>query len=104
VKTVRIADHLFAEGRLGDGALVAGLLVLAFLIAPQVYGLFRHPRERLLILGTSALSRLLIKEVARRPRRYAAVSIVNDPTDLGRVIEERRAEAALFRRMGNRLL
>ena len=87
-----IAHHLFAEGRIGDGALVAGLLVLAFLIGPRVYGRLRIPRERLLILGTSPMSRLVIEEVARRPRRYAAVTIVNDVTDLGRVIEERRPD------------
>jgi len=50
---------------LGEGALYACFLILAFLVGTRDYGGVRHSRdnrERLLIVGTSPLARRVIEE------------------------------------------
>jgi lipopolysaccharide/colanic/teichoic acid biosynthesis glycosyltransferase len=64
-------------------------------VAPRVYGGVRHLRgagERLLIVGTSPLARLVIEEVARHPHRFSLVGVVEDGTDLDRLIAARRPD------------
>jgi lipopolysaccharide/colanic/teichoic acid biosynthesis glycosyltransferase len=88
-----VAQHLLPELRFGDGAFYALVLVLVLVVGTRVYGSVRHLRgatERLLIVGTSPLARLVIEEIARRPNRYALVGVVEDGLDLDRLIAARR--------------
>ena len=76
-----VAHHLLPEMQLGEGALYACLLVLAFLVGSRAYGGVRHFRgrgERLLIVGTSPLTRRVVEAIARHPRRYKLVGMVED--------------------------
>src|SRR5439155_1226168 len=53
----------------------------------------RYVGERVLIVGTSALARQIIKEIERRPDlRYAVVGVVDDAENLGRVVEATRPD------------
>jgi lipopolysaccharide/colanic/teichoic acid biosynthesis glycosyltransferase len=90
-----LAHHLIPEMRLHDGVLFACLVVLALILGSRVYGGVRHFRglgERLLIVGTSPLARLVVEEIARRPHRYALVGVVDDGAELDRLIAERRPD------------
>jgi len=90
-----VAHHLLPDLRYGDGALYACLVVLVLLLGSRVYGGVRHLRgagERLLIVGTSPLARLVIEEVARHPHRFSLVGVVEDGTDLDRLIAARRPD------------
>ena len=90
-----VAYHLLPELRFTDGALYACLIVLVLLLGSRVYGGGRHLRgagERLLIVGTSPLARLVIEEIARRPHRYALVGVVEDGSDLDRLVAARRPD------------
>jgi len=72
--------------------LLGGFLLL---LGSRVYGGGRHLRgagERLLIVGTSPLARLVIEEIARRPHRYALVGVVEDGSDLDRLVAARRPD------------
>src|SRR5262249_31053488 len=74
VNAMAFALHLLPDMRLGEGALLAGLIVVVLVLGSRVYGGVRHlwgVDERLLIVGTSPLARLVVEEIARRPRRYA---------------------------------
>jgi len=93
VNALAFAHHLLPEMRFGDGALFACLIVLAFLLGSRVYAGAWHPRgfpERLLIVGTSPLTRRVVEEIARRPHRYRLVGMVEDGIDLDRLIAARR--------------
>jgi hypothetical protein len=60
-----VAHHLLPQMELGEGALYACFLILAFLVGTRDYGGVRHSRdnrERLLIVGTSPLARRVIEE------------------------------------------
>jgi lipopolysaccharide/colanic/teichoic acid biosynthesis glycosyltransferase len=95
VSAVGFAHHLLPEMRFGDGAVFVCLVVLALVLGSRVYGGVRHLRgvgERLLIVGTSPLARLVIEEIARRPDRYALVGVVEDGADLDRLVAERRPD------------
>ncbi|HZO43149.1 MAG TPA: sugar transferase [Methylomirabilota bacterium] len=88
-----VAQHLLPEFYFGDGVFYALVVVLALIVGSRVYGGVRHLRgatERLLIVGTSPLARLVIEEIARRPNRYALVGVVEDGLDLDRLIAARR--------------
>ena len=90
-----VAYHLLPELRFTDSALYACLIVLVLLLGSRVYGGGRHLRgagERLLIVGTSPLARLVIEEIARRPHRYALVGVVEDGSDLDRLVAARRPD------------
>jgi lipopolysaccharide/colanic/teichoic acid biosynthesis glycosyltransferase len=90
-----VAHHLKPELRYGDGALYACLVVLVLLLGSRVYGGVRHLRgagERLLIVGTSPLARLVIEELARHPHRFSLGGVVEDGTDLDRLIAARRPD------------
>jgi len=91
---VGFAHHLLPEMRLGEGAVLACLVVLALILGSRVYSGVRHLRvgERLLIVGTSPLARLVVEEIARRPDRYALVGVVEDGADLDRLVAERRPD------------
>ena len=81
--------------QLGEGALYACLLVLAFLVGSRAYGGVRHFRgrgERLLIVGTSPLTRRVVEAIVRHPRRYKLVGVVEDGIDLDRLIAARRPD------------
>ncbi len=93
MNALAFAHHLLPEMRFGDGALFACLIVLAFLLGSRVYAGAWHPRgfpERLLIVGTSPLTRRVVEEIARRPHRYRLVGMVEDGIDLDRLIAARR--------------
>ena len=93
MSALAFAHQLLPEMRFGDGALFAGLVVLALVLGSRVYGGVRHARgERLLIVGTSPLARLVVEEIARRPQRYALVGVVEDGADLDRLVAERRPD------------
>src|SRR5437016_8236020 len=82
---------------LGWDPRVAGLLVIAGLLLGLrlCHGVRRrhHVGERVLIVGTSALARQIIKEIERRPDlRYAVVGVVDDAENLGRVVEATRPD------------
>ena len=88
-----VAQHLLPELRFGDGAFYALVMVLVLVVGTRIYGSVRHLRgatERLLIVGTSPLARLVIEEIARRPNRYSLVGVVEDGLDLDRLIAARR--------------
>jgi len=71
------------------------LLLLAFVLGARVYGGVRHSRgrgERLLIVGTSPLTRRVVEEIVRHPRRYKLVGMVEDGIDLDRLIAARRPD------------
>ena len=88
-----VAQHLLPELRFGDGAFYALVMVLVLVVGTRVYGSVRHLRgatERLLIVGTSPLARLVIEEIARHPNRYVLVGVVEDGLDLDRLIAARR--------------
>jgi lipopolysaccharide/colanic/teichoic acid biosynthesis glycosyltransferase len=88
-----VAQHLLPELRFGDGAFYALVIVLVLVVGTRIYGSVRHLRgatERLLIVGTSPLARLVIEEIARRPNRYSLVGVVEDGLDLDRLIAARR--------------
>lgn len=60
-----VAHHLLPQMQLGEGALYACFLILAFLVGTRAYGGVRRSRdnrERLLIVGTSPLTRRVIEE------------------------------------------
>ena len=80
----------------GDDALYACVLILAFLVGSRVYGGVRHGRrdrgERLLIVGTSPLTRRVVEELVRHPHRYKLVGMVEDGIDLDRLIAARRPD------------
>jgi len=84
--------------RFGDGALYASLLLLALLVGSRAlvgWGgtrRLRGRRERLLIVGTSPLTRKVVEELVRRPRRYRLVGMVEDGIDLERLIDARRPD------------
>ena len=89
------AHHLLPEMRFGDGALFACLVVLAFVLGSRLYSGVRHRRgfgERLLIVGTSPLARLVVEEIARQPHRYSLVGVVEDGADLDRLVAERQPD------------
>ena len=94
MSAVGFAHHLLPEMRLGEGAVLACLVVLALILGSRVYSGVRHLRvgERLLIVGTSPLARLVVEEIARRPDRYALVGVVEDGADLDRLVAERRPD------------
>ena len=88
-----VAQHLLPELYCGDGVFYALVVVLVLIVGSRIYGGVRHLRratERLLIVGTSPLARLVIEEIARRPNRYALVGVVEDGLDLDRLIAARR--------------
>ena len=88
-----VAQHLLPEFYFGDGVFYALVVALALIVGSRVYGGLRHLRsatERLLIVGTSPLARLVIEEIARRPNRYSLVGVVEDGLDLDRLIAARR--------------
>jgi lipopolysaccharide/colanic/teichoic acid biosynthesis glycosyltransferase len=90
-----VAHHLLPEMRFGDGALYACLLILALLVGSRAWGggrRFRGRRERLLIVGTSPLTRRVVEELVRHPRRYRLVGMVEDGIDLERLIDARRPD------------
>jgi lipopolysaccharide/colanic/teichoic acid biosynthesis glycosyltransferase len=90
-----VAHHLLPEMQLGDGALYASLLILALLVGSRAWGgarRFRGRGERLLIVGTSPLTRKVVEELVRRPRRYRLVGMVEDGIDLERLIDARRPD------------
>jgi len=95
VNALAFAHQLLPEIRFGDGALLACLFVLTFVLGSRVYGGVRQLRgfgERLLIVGTSPLARLVVEEIARRPQRYALVGVVEDGAELDRLVAERRPD------------
>ena len=95
MNVMAVAHHLLPEMRFGEGALYACLLVLAFLFGSRAYGGVRHFRrrgERLLIVGTSPLTRRVVEAMARHPRRYKLVGMVEDGIDLDRLIAARRPD------------
>jgi hypothetical protein len=49
-------------------------------------------RERLLIVGTSPLTRRVVEEIARHPRRYKLVGMVEDRIALDRLIAARQPD------------
>ena len=84
MNALAFAHQLLPEIRFGDGALLACLFVLTFVLGSRVYGGVRQLRgfgERLLIVGTSPLARLVVEEIARRPQRYALVGVVEDAVE-----------------------
>ena len=90
-----VAHHLLPEMPFGDGALYASLLILALLVGSRAWGgarRFRGRRERLLIVGTSPLTRRVVEELVRHPRRYRLVGVVEDGIDLERLIDARRPD------------
>ena len=93
-----VAHHLLPEMRFGDGALYASLLLLALLVGSRALGgwggtrRLRGRRERLLIVGTSPLTRKVVEELVRHPRRYRLVGMVEDGIDLERLIDARRPD------------
>jgi lipopolysaccharide/colanic/teichoic acid biosynthesis glycosyltransferase len=90
-----VAHHLLPEMQLGDGALYASLLILALLVGSRAWSgarRFRGRGERLLIIGTSPLTRKVVEELVRRPRRYRLVGMVEDGIDLERLIDARRPD------------
>src|SRR5580765_411540 len=90
-----VTHDLLPQMQLGEGALYACFLILAFLVGTRAYGGVRHSRdsrERLLIVGTSPLTRRVIEEIARHPRRYKLVGMVEDGIDLDRLIAARRPD------------
>jgi len=91
---VGLVHHLLAGMRLGEDAVLACLVVLALVLGWRVYAGVRPLRagERLLIVGTSPLARLVVEEIARRPDRYALVGVVEDGADLDRLVAERRPD------------
>src|SRR5213594_1227215 len=100
---------LVPEAAFGGGSLVAGLLVvIGFLLGlggvRRRVRRLRHVRERVLVLGQSALGRSVIEEIERQPAlRYVIVGVVNDAENLGRVIQETRPDrivVALAERRG----
>src|SRR5262249_61420849 len=86
VSAVGFAHHLLPEMRLGEGAVLACLVVLALILSSRVYGGVRHLRvgERLLIVGTSPLARLVVEQIARRPDPYAPVRVGQGGAQLDR--------------------
>ena len=89
------ALHFLPDMRFGDGALLAGLIVVMLVLGARVYGGVRHlcgVGERLVIVGTSPLARLVVEEIARRPRRYALVGVAEDGADLDRLVAERQPD------------
>jgi len=94
VSAVGLVHHLLAGMRLGEDAVLACLVVLALVLGSRVYAGVRPLRagERLLIVGTSPLARLVVEEIARRPDRYALVGVVEDGADLDRFVAERRPD------------
>ena len=94
MSAVGLVHHLLAGMRLGEDAVLACLVVLALVLGSRVYAGVRHLRvgERLLIVGTSPLARLVVEEIARRPDRYALVGVVEDGADLDRFVTERRPD------------
>ena len=92
---VTLTQHLLPELWPGEGALYAMLVVLVLVLATRIYGNVRNSRgaaERVLIVGTSPLARLVIEEIARRPNRYVLVGVVEDGMDLDRLIAARRPD------------
>lgn len=90
-----IAHQVLPEIQLGEGTLYALLLLLAFVLGARVYGGVRLTRgrgERLLIVGTSPLTRRVVEEIVRHPRRYKLVGMVEDGIDLDRLIAARRPD------------
>jgi len=90
-----IAHQVLPELQFGESALYAVLLLLAFVLGARVYGGVRHSRgrgERLLIVGTSPLTRRVVEEIVRHPRRYKLVGMVEDGIDLDRLIAARRPD------------
>ena len=90
-----VAHHLLPEMPFGDGALYACLLILALLVGSRAWGggwRFRGRGERLLIVGTSPLTRKVVEELVRHPRRYRLVGMVEDGIDLERLIDARRPD------------
>ena len=90
-----IAHQVLPELQFGESALYALLLLLAFVLGARVYGGVRHSRgrgERLLIVGTSPLTRRVVEEIVRHPRRYKLVGMVEDGIDLDRLIAARRPD------------
>jgi hypothetical protein len=84
-----VAHHLLPQMQLGEGALYACFLILAFLVGTRAYGGVRHSRdnrERLLIVGTSSLTRRVIEEKTVR-------IIVSGHRSIPDQIEEASAEA-----------
>lgn len=95
MNVMAVAHHLLPEIRFGEGALYVCVLVLAFVVGSRVYGGVRHARgrgERMLIVGTSPLTRRVVEEIARHPRRYKLVGMVEDGIDLDRLIAARRPD------------
>jgi len=95
VNAMAFALHLLPDMRFGDGALLAGLIVVVLVLGSRVYGGVRYlcgAGERLLIVGTSPLARLVVEEIARRPHRYALVGVAEDGVDLDRLVAERQPD------------
>ena len=60
-----VTHDLLPQMQLGEGALYACFLILAFLVGTHAYAGVRHSRddrERLLIVGPSPLTRRVIEE------------------------------------------
>jgi lipopolysaccharide/colanic/teichoic acid biosynthesis glycosyltransferase len=88
-----MAQRLLPDMPFTEGVLYGCFVVLVLILGSRVYGGVRHFRgagERLLIVGTSPLARLVIEEIARRPHRYALVGVVEDGYGLDRLIAARR--------------
>jgi exopolysaccharide biosynthesis polyprenyl glycosylphosphotransferase len=86
-----VVGELVPAENLSGGLFIASLLVfVAFLLGTRVvrHGVlrFRPRRERVLILGTSVLSRKVLEEIQARPDlRYSIVGVVDDAAAAGDV-------------------
>src|SRR2546425_9644189 len=90
-----IVYSLVPQAQLDGNPLAASLLLLVgFLLGLRLcHGVrrLRHVSERVLILGGHSLGRQVIEEIERRPYLgYAVVGVVENPENLGRIIETTR--------------
>jgi len=89
------AYSLFIDSPVGDGLILASLLVIAgLLFGPRLRDQVQHicrVRERVLIIGTSPMARRVVDEINQSPdRRAMVVGVVDRVADLGRLIEQTR--------------
>lgn len=86
-----VVAELVSPANLSERSLIASLLVIAgLLLGTRVvrHGVlrFRPRHERVLILGTSVLSRTVLEEIEARPDlRYSIVGVVDDAAAAGEV-------------------
>jgi lipopolysaccharide/colanic/teichoic acid biosynthesis glycosyltransferase len=90
------AYSLIAETQLDRSPLVAGLVVVGFMLAWRVYqglGWRRGAATRVLILGDGPLAWQIGEAIGQRPHcRYVVVGLVTDPVGLHGIIERRRPD------------